>query len=243
MRRRYSKPPLVEAVCEFQFKAESWDWTIPGLLYQQMSAEFPKKRENLTVHMQQSDKGELKPSAARRLHFMRSDERAFVEVGENLLALHQLEPYPGWQVFKPLIDSTFGRYLAVAHPAGLTRIGLRYVNRLRSFEDLADVVDRVNFWPNIPPGLPQKMNAMFARVELFYENDNGLLLLTMGSAAEGGVVLDLDFVTRAPEKLGLDEAIRWVETAHTRIEEAFEASLRDSARATFGDAVPVEEAS
>lgn len=243
MRRRYTKPPLVDAICEFQFKAESWDWTVPGLLYQQLSTAFPKKREQLTVHLQQSDKGEVKPSPARRLHFVRSDDRAFVEVGENLLALHQLEPYPGWQDFKPLIDSTFRSYLAVAHPIGLTRIGLRYVNQLRVPEDLADVVDQVNFWPRIPPELPRKMNAMFARVELFYENDNGLLLLTTGSAAAGGVVLDLDFVTRAAERLTLDDAIAWVETAHTRIEDAFEACLRDSARATFGESVRVEEAS
>lgn len=243
MRQRYSTPPLLEAICEFQFKAESWDWTIPGLLYQQISGEFSTKREQLTFQVQQSGKGELRPSTGRRLHFVRPDERAFVDVGENVLAVHCLAPYPGWHKFKPMIQGVFDHYQSVAKPSGLTRIGLRYVNRLQLKDDVADVAQHVNFWPTIPPELPRKLNAIFARVELLYEKDSGLLLLTLGSATEGGIVLDLDFVTLAPESLGLNESLSWVECAHTRIEEAFEASLRDSARATFGDILPAEEAS
>jgi uncharacterized protein (TIGR04255 family) len=87
------------------------------------------------------------------------------------------------------------------------------------------------------------MNAMFARVELIYGPDNGLLLLTLGSAADGGFVLDLDFITRTADQLRLEETLGWVETAHTRVEEAFEASLKDSVRSTFGEMVPAEEAS
>jgi uncharacterized protein (TIGR04255 family) len=243
MRNRYTKPPLIEAICEFQFKAEGWDWTVPGLLYQQISETFSIKREQMALRVQQSDKGETKPAMTRLLQFVRQDERASVDVGENILAVHHMAPYPGWHQFKPMIASVFERYLAVAHPAGLARVGLRYVNRLRFPDDVVDLASRVNFWPSIPQGLPREMNAMFARVELIYGPDNGLLLLTLGSAADGGFVLDLDFITRTADQLRLEETLGWVETAHTRVEEAFEASLKDSVRSTFGEMVPAEEAS
>jgi hypothetical protein len=36
---------LIEALCEFQFADGEWDWTIPGLVYQQIKHEFPIKRQ------------------------------------------------------------------------------------------------------------------------------------------------------------------------------------------------------
>lgn len=50
-------PPLVEAVCEFQFVPESkWDWTIPGLLFEKIGKEFSERTEvhRLGVTVQQS---------------------------------------------------------------------------------------------------------------------------------------------------------------------------------------------
>jgi uncharacterized protein (TIGR04255 family) len=242
-RNRYRNPPLVEAICEFQFKADSWDWTVPGLLYQELSADYPNKRENLSVQLVQSAENEIKPTPTRRLHFVRADEGAFVEVGENIVAIHHLAPYAGWEQFKPMIASAFEKYAAIAAPVGLTRIGLRYVNHLKFPGDVVDLTERMNFGPRIPTGLPRQMKALFVRVELIYPEDKGLLLLSTGSPPNGGVVLDLDFVTLEPESLVLGECLDWVEVAHTRIEEAFEASVRDSARETFGGTLPVEEAS
>lgn len=241
-RNRYRNPPLVEAICEFQFKAESWDWTVPGLLYQEFGEEYPNKKENLTLQLVQSG-NEIKPTPSKRLHFVRTDERAFIEVGENVLAAHHLAPYAGWEQFKPMIASVFEKYSAIAAPNGLSRIGLRYVNRLQFHEDVVDLPEQMNFGPRIPKSLPREIKALFVRVELLYPVDKGLLLLSTGSAPNGGIVLDLDFVTSDPESVPLSDAIGWVETAHTRIEEAFEASIRDSARTTFGGIVPVEEAS
>jgi hypothetical protein len=46
VRHRYKKSPIAEAVCEFQFRgASDWDWTILGLVYQQIKAEFPQKKQ------------------------------------------------------------------------------------------------------------------------------------------------------------------------------------------------------
>ena len=42
MSRVYRYSPLVEALCEFQFAEGEWDWTVPGLMYQEIKETFPK---------------------------------------------------------------------------------------------------------------------------------------------------------------------------------------------------------
>ncbi len=46
MSRKYKNPPVVEALCEFQFISDkSWDLTLPGLIYERVKSEFPVKQQ------------------------------------------------------------------------------------------------------------------------------------------------------------------------------------------------------
>ena len=48
MGRRYKNPPIVEALCEFEFiSSQPWDLTIPGLIYEKVKDEFPDKRQQI----------------------------------------------------------------------------------------------------------------------------------------------------------------------------------------------------
>ena len=64
-----------------------------------------------------------------------------------------------------------------------------------------------------------------------------MLLLKAGSVYEeekGSFLLDLSFVAANPAKLGLgDSLLEWIQTAHDKIEETFEASITDKARSLF----------
>lgn len=233
MAGKYEQAPVIEAVCEFRFDAEGWDWTIPGLLYNETRGEFPTKRDNVTFGIEAGSAGEVKGTTQRTVRLVREDETAYLEVGENVLAVHQLVPYRGWINFRPVIEGTLRHYLNIARPRALTRVGLRYINRLVLPGNQVSVASYVNFAPRIPTGLPLQMRALFCRVELFYRDDNGLLLLTLGSADKGGLMLDLDFVTLDASRVPLDDVMTWIDTAHARVETAFEASLKDATRQLF----------
>lgn len=65
----FKNPPLVEAVCEFQFHPESkWDWTVPGLLFEKISGEFSERAEmrRLEVTFQQLSRKITQPSVIER---------------------------------------------------------------------------------------------------------------------------------------------------------------------------------
>ncbi|PWH17307.1 MAG: hypothetical protein DDG58_08195 [Ardenticatenia bacterium] len=78
--RKYRNPPVIEALCEFQFDpTSSWDLTVPGLVYEQLRDTFPQKRMTkvFRTHVTGSPVGvEQTVTAGELMHFLREDERA-----------------------------------------------------------------------------------------------------------------------------------------------------------------------
>jgi uncharacterized protein (TIGR04255 family) len=135
VRRRYKKSPIAEAICEFQFRgASEWDWTILGLVYQEIKAEFPQKRQEKAFEINIAPQvGKIEKSVGgslSKMQFLREDGSAMVQVGPDLLAINVLPPYPGWEAFEALIRRQFDVYNKIAHPIGFKRIGLRFVNKI-----------------------------------------------------------------------------------------------------------------
>ncbi len=243
MGRIYENPPLIEAICEFRFKpSQAWDWTIPGLVFDKIKADFPKKRQQNIMEMQfqvasQELSHELKSGVAR-MQFLREDERALIQVGPDLLAVNQLKPYPTWKVFKSMIENALRVYGQVANPAGFQRIGLRYINRIETPEPQVQIEDYLLAQPHVPEPIPQLFARWAQRVEIPFESMNGVMVLQSGSTleAEGvGVtfILDLDFFTLQPDIVPIESAMDWVERAHDEVENTFEACITDKSRALF----------
>jgi uncharacterized protein (TIGR04255 family) len=248
--RLYQKPPLIEALCEFQFAdADSeWDWTIPGLVYQQIKEQFPIKRHAPTVEFEvQAEPDQVSQrlkGGLGRMQFLRTDKTALVQVGPQLLAVNQLRPYPHWSRFKPLILDTLEIYRQVARPAGFKRIGLRYVNQIQLPSDEVELSTYFNFGPRLPaPIASDPIRSLLLRVDLGQASHRGHLILTLASApredqGDPTLILDLDFATTSAANVTLDGIDDWIEQAHDRIETAFEASITDRLRARFEEVRP-----
>jgi len=121
MGRRYTKPPIIEALCELRFEPSlPWDLAIPGLLYEKVKDDFPKRRQVRAFETSVSagpEGVEQQVRTADRMQFLREDERALIQVGPDLLAVNHLEPYPTWQEFLPLIHRGFDAYCRAADPS------------------------------------------------------------------------------------------------------------------------------
>lgn len=243
MSRIYQAPPLVEALCEFQFSGGEWDWTIPGLLFEQIKDDFSIRRQTpelaFEIHASDGFVNQRVQQGPGRMQFHRPDESALIQVAPQLLVVNHLQPYPHWGDFRSLILNTLTKYVGVATPQGFSRIGLRYVNRIDTPSASFSLYDELfNFSPRLPPQIVGPIDALVMRVERSYPSDNGKLLLTLATAQDistlkEGLVLDLDFVTLNAESIGVAAADSWIDAAHSHIEEAFEACITDNLRSTF----------
>lgn len=236
-RRIYASPPLVEALCDIRFEpGQEWDWTIPGLLYAQLQGEYPLKEQ--TEHFQvKMEEGQVHQEATRRLRFFREDKTALVQVGQDTLVVNCLRPYPGWKGFRPMLVAALEKYKAVAAPAGVSGCALRYINRLEFPGPSAVLEEYLQTVPVVPKNLPDKLVGWSLALDIPDLARSGIMRLTAGSAPpdEGtAFMLDLRFRAIEPEKLGLSETLlSWIDSAHAVIEETFEASITEQARALF----------
>ncbi len=239
MGRLYETPPLIEAVCEFQFEpSQPWDWTIPGLVYDKVKKEFPKKKQQNVIEMEVRADPEISQSVKggiARMQFLREDEHALVQVGPNLLGVSHLKPYPTWGKFQEMIINGLAVYRDVANPKALKRIGLRYINRLEIPQSQIRIEDYILAVPSIPEPVPQVFATWLQRVEIPFVDANGLMVIQSGLLKQEDpnvivFVLDLDFITLDVRKINLDNTVEWVRQAHDEIERTFEACITDNTR-------------
>lgn len=239
---KYSHPPIVEVVAEFRFvPSEPWDLTIPGLVYDRLRALFPRKRllkvlEGETAAEASGLRQEFR--LADRMQFLREDEKAFVQIGPDLLAVNHLAPYPTWEGFRPLIQDALQAYVAVAQPRGLRRIGLRYINRIVIPANPVELADYLSFRPYVGAGLPQRISGFILGLQSPYDDGRDVLRLQLTTDEPGtpdsvALLLDMDYFMAHPEAVPLQEALNWIETAHLRVQEVFEACITDRLRVLF----------
>jgi uncharacterized protein (TIGR04255 family) len=247
MGRSYKDPPILEALCEFQFEpSQPWDLTIPGLVYSEVKSEFPKRRpfNPFRFEFQVEGQGQIVQnvgSGTDRMQFMREDERSLIQVGPDLLAVNHLKPYSNWETFKQMIERSLGVYRQVADPQAVKRIGLRYINRLEFPNQPSVEIERYLLAvPTVPSDVPQVFTSWAQRIEIPFTEANGLLVLQSRSVSgevqkDIAFLLDLDFVTLQAQLVTLDSAMEWVERAHDEIEGTFEASVTPEAKRLFGE--------
>jgi uncharacterized protein (TIGR04255 family) len=242
-RRMYKKPPVAQAVCEFKFLSDNpWDWTIPGLIYQNIQNRFPGKQQEkgfeiqITAQPQKVERTTV-PSTLTKMQFLNESKSEMVQVGPDLLAVNILSNYPGWDSFRGLIQEQLKIYREVARPVSFQRIGLRYMNHIQFPVPNIETTDYFNYYPKLPDSIAQTHGPFTMQVLHAYNDDRDALALRMAInvplAPRLVIILDLDYHLITPKGVKLDEAEAWIDQAHDKVETMFEACITDKARELF----------
>ena len=114
-RRQYKNPPIEEAVCEIRFAAGAeWNLTFPSRFYERIKDQYPgKPRQQALMEAQlqaaprvENPMFQLRQESAKLL-FPNADERRLVGIGPNVLSVHVLRPYTGWEDFRSRIEEAY----------------------------------------------------------------------------------------------------------------------------------------
>jgi uncharacterized protein (TIGR04255 family) len=243
MSKKYINPPIVEALCDFQFiPSQQWDLTIPGLIYEKVKDDFPDKKQKIGigVRFKPTEKGlehKIEP-APPRIQFHKKDKTAVIQVAPDILAVNQLKPYATWPKFKPMVLRALQIYKDISNPKGFKRIGLRYINKINIKAKSVELSEYFDFYPNIPKNLPQLHQGFICRVEIPYIENHGRMLITIGSDLSDSpdvlsIILDIDYTMTEPEAIPMHSIDEWIEQAHTFIENTFECCIKDKSRILF----------
>ena len=234
MARTYNKPPLIEAVCDFRFSSsQPWDWTIPGLFYEQIRSDFPKKNQLSTIETTvDASEGKVVQQTQPKLQFISGDGTAVIHVGPNSLTIHQLRPYNGWELFKSRILKYLSIYYKTVHPENLANMILRYVNHIEFSEAEIELDDYFRILPRIPNPIPQIYQGFLFNVDIPHSVLQTGLRLTFATVVPEGeaklaYVLDLGMYSTNSAVPSMDTVSDWLEGSHKHLEDAFDAAFTE----------------
>ena len=248
-RRRYRNPPIEEALCEFRFRpSREWDLTIPGKLHTQLGGDYsgkPRQQRVVDVGFEVT-KGDLSGLRSRddlaRVQLVTENERRIVGVGPDVLSIHMLRPYQdvrnngGWDEFRSRIENALNAYWTVANPEGVSRIGIRYINKIVFHQDRVPLGNYLTCILPTVPGLPPTVNGFFSRSEFSYD-DGVRLILSQGTTRDPenpfAFVVDLDVISASDELLSAQKTMIRLDDFRRRERSAFEAIITDEARKLF----------
>lgn len=237
MTETLANPPLAEVVCEFRFDTVgAWDWAIPGMLYERIRHDFPRREQvrqggGYPLWAREDEEPASVGGVVDRLRLSSEDGAASVNLSPYQMFINRLYPYPGWSSLSRLINGTLRKYLEVASPTTLNQVGLRYINQIPlPPEREIDIGRFITLDPPVPRRLGETLTDFYQRYELIYDEPEGLLLHQTGMEIDAGepyqyLTLDLEFVSPIGFGLGPEEAAGWLNAAHDKIEEAFVVSV------------------
>lgn len=258
---RYVYDPIDEAMCEFTFappvSSEQWDLTLPGRIQQheRLSKVYvgPSRQQNVqqifagVVPTPNAVPNFAVSTALLRVLLPTANAKALLGIGPNTLSISSLREYEGWdENFKVRIREALNAYYTIVHPTAITRIVLKYVNRIvapatggyQAANYLNDITPTLEATPENAPPITARLDAYQFRKE-FTMGDQTKIYVTQATlqpadpANTSEFILDIEVVWDNTPTATADEAMTRIEQLHTIEGAVFEACITERARRLF----------
>lgn len=160
-------------------------------------------------------------------------------------ALSVRAPYEGWEQFRDEAYRLWREYESASAPTYITRIGVRYINRLdipREAGRGVNLENYTNIYPEMPntfPPVDGPTTMFFLQVQVPQPDIKSMVVVNSTPEAPAteyvvSVILDFDLFSERSEEPwdAEDEDTMWefLETLHERKNDIFEASITDQTR-------------
>jgi uncharacterized protein (TIGR04255 family) len=239
---KYKRPPIQEVICEISFKLpQPLDVNALEKMQPVWAAQYPQqnvvaeRRVNLHLAVDKMESSET--ILGHKLIARSSDGKHLTQLGPTFLAVNRLSPYVGWEEeFHDRIVDRFREVMSIFCIETVTRVGLRYINRI-------DFPQRPLHWAewfavSLPVPEVLRHGGEFQFVYTQQLQDNLACRINFGtlppiSENATSVLLDIDVVWQSEiAAASLEQALDGVHRPHR---ELFEGYLLDKTRGLFHD--------
>lgn len=242
---RYPKAPIVEAVIDIhvRFETEATLELFDG--FQQAVADrFPTKlfinqvqvgmaADADHVHVQS---GQTKTGL--RLQSVQNDR--VLQIQKHSFTFSHLPPYSDWDTFRREARELWTVFLEQCRPVEISRVAVRFVNRIVIPHERIELEDYFNLYPKFPLGIPQDVSGMFMQFLMPQPDLDSGALAVINMAIEPpatpqamGVLLDFDVYCQTSFPPGGEDVWNYLDRLRERKNLLFEASITDMTRGLF----------
>ena len=200
----YPNPAIIEALCEIHLRLEGgvvWKPSLVGDLFKELQPDFPELEPvpELGIEFSVRDAAiEQRLLAPRtRFRFKHCARPLFAQLGPGVFSMNVLAPYPGWSTFKEDILRTWSHATAVVNPVTVTRVGLRYINRIFKTNERQEPAEWLRANAFLPAAALTSCPGFSARTESAADGANRTIVTLRDerpgeSSRYGAIILDID---------------------------------------------------
>jgi len=206
---RFPRAPIVEALLDVRVVLPD-GVDLPGLarLHDLIKPSYPARKERhsweSSFRFDAAGAVEMSQTTGKAdgYLFVSADQRQIVQARLDGFTFNRLRPYDNWSAFRDEAREHWEHYRAIAEPTAVSRLALRYINRIQIPPTATDFNEYVLTAPRIAPGLPQGLAHFLVRLVIPMERFECLAVVTetMEPVTDEATpfIFDLDVVMERP---------------------------------------------
>jgi uncharacterized protein (TIGR04255 family) len=164
--------------------------------------------------------------------FTSADQKKIIQARLDGFTFSRLNPYESWEVFEPEARELWEHYLHLIKPTSISRIALRYINRIELPFDQNRQVDFKHYLKTIPevsPDMPQLLANFFMRLVIPQPTKGMVAIVTQAMEPTSGdhvpIIFDIDVFREAQFSVDTDDIWAVFKDLHAFKNEIFFGSL------------------
>jgi uncharacterized protein (TIGR04255 family) len=238
-RKHYSLAPITEALIDIQVQLpEEVKLDVLAQVYSSIKTEYPHREEMLVFQGQMIAGASVGATASQSqigYRVFSDDQKQILQVRLDGFTFSRLAPYDCWETFRDEAKRLWSIYQSLANPAVITRLAVRYINRLDIPLPVSDLNNYLRTFPEVSSDLPQGLSGYFMQLQIPQETLATMLVLNQALVPPPtpdfiSILLDLDlFLEQDIPKEGI-ELWEILEQMHEQKNKAFEACITERTR-------------
>ncbi len=168
----FPNPPITEALLDIGVNLPK-EVTLDTLatFQNEIKERFPTRKERYKweggVQFQAGSAPKIMPSSGGPIGYLfhsPPDDKKIVQARLDGYTFNKLKPYSNWEEFNSEAKELWERYLKIARPVNVTRVALRYINKIELPLPFKDFKEYILTIPEIGPEIPNALSGFFARL-------------------------------------------------------------------------------
>jgi uncharacterized protein (TIGR04255 family) len=182
----YPHAPIIEALLDIRAQLPNEvELTQLENYHNQIKDRFPEKKQRVSIEVKAGvqiasiTETSLSTSGGPDGFFFRSpNERKIVQARLDGFTFNKLKPYENWELFSSEAKNLWNIFCQVANPIKITRVALRYINKIFFPLPMKDFKEYILTIPEVAPNLPQGLTQLFARLWIPKPEIEALAIIT-----------------------------------------------------------------
>ena len=242
----YDRAPIIQAIVDIQVRfSDPPPLDLFNRLTADLKPDFPESvgTHQLTLNVNVNAAGPLSTTAeqsgfGQQLTSTKGDR--ILQITQTRMALTHLPPYTQWSEFRKHAATLWQKYCETVHPVGVTRIALRYINRIVTPIEKLEPRDYFDLYIQIPGKISQDMSAFFTQVQMPQRDLGPDVMAIINLATQGpqpdkkfAFLLDLDVFAVRDMPVDAYTVFSALDKLRDRKNELFEACITNKSRELF----------